>query len=54
MNIAEQRKPQDGQMTFKTADKQIDIRVASLTTAYGERLALRILDKSLALYTLGN
>jgi type II secretory ATPase GspE/PulE/Tfp pilus assembly ATPase PilB-like protein len=54
MNIAEQRKPQDGQMTFKSTEKQIDIRVASLNTAYGERLALRILDKSLALYTLGD
>ena len=52
MNIAEQRRPQDGQMSFIVGDKQIDIRVASLATAYGERLALRILDKSLALFTL--
>ena len=52
MNIAEQRRPQDGQMAFTVGDKQIDIRVASLATAYGERLALRILDKSLALLTL--
>jgi type IV pilus assembly protein PilB len=52
MNIAEQRRPQDGQMSFNAGDKQIDIRVASLSTAYGERLSLRILDKSLALFTL--
>jgi general secretion pathway protein E len=52
MNIAEQRRPQDGQMSFKTGDKQIDIRVASLATAWGERMSLRILDKSLALFTL--
>jgi general secretion pathway protein E len=52
MNIAEQRRPQDGQMTVTVGEKQIDIRVASLLTAYGERMALRILDKSLALYTL--
>jgi type II secretory ATPase GspE/PulE/Tfp pilus assembly ATPase PilB-like protein len=52
MNIAETRRPQDGQMSFSTGEKQIDIRVASLLTAYGERMALRILDKSLALYTL--
>ena len=52
MNIAEQRRPQDGQMPFNIGDKHIDIRVASLATAYGERLALRILDKSLALFTL--
>ena len=53
MNIAEQRRPQDGQISIKAGDKPVDIRVASLATAHGERLALRILDKSLALYTLG-
>jgi general secretion pathway protein E len=52
MNIAEQRRPQDGQMSFTAGDKQIDIRVASLATAWGERMSLRILDKSLALFTL--
>jgi type II secretory ATPase GspE/PulE/Tfp pilus assembly ATPase PilB-like protein len=52
MNIAEQRRPQDGQISFNTGEKQIDIRVSSLPTAYGERLALRILDKSLALFSL--
>jgi type II secretory ATPase GspE/PulE/Tfp pilus assembly ATPase PilB-like protein len=52
MNIAEQRRPQDGQMAATVGDKQIDIRVASLPTAYGERMALRLLDKSLALFTL--
>lgn len=52
MNIAEQRRPQDGQLSLTVGDKQIDIRVSSLATAYGERLALRILDKSLALFTL--
>lgn len=52
INIAEQRRPQDGQFSFKSGDKEVDIRVASLPTAYGERLALRILDKSLALFTL--
>jgi general secretion pathway protein E len=53
MNIAEQRRPQDGQISISAGDKSVDIRVASLATAHGERLALRILDKSLALYTLG-
>jgi type II secretory ATPase GspE/PulE/Tfp pilus assembly ATPase PilB-like protein len=52
MNIAEQRRPQDGQISFMLADKQIDIRVASLPITGGERLALRILDKSLSLFTL--
>jgi general secretion pathway protein E len=53
MNIAEQRRPQDGQISTTAGDKSVDIRVASLATAHGERLALRILDKSLALFTLG-
>ncbi len=52
MNIAEQRRPQDGQMSFSVGEKRIDIRVASLPTAYGERLSLRILDKSLVLFNL--
>jgi general secretion pathway protein E len=52
MNIAESRRPQDGQISTTAGDKPVDIRVASLATAYGERLALRILDKSLALFTL--
>jgi type II secretory ATPase GspE/PulE/Tfp pilus assembly ATPase PilB-like protein len=53
MNIAEQRRPQDGQISTIAGGKSIDIRVASLATAYGERLTLRILDKSLAFFTLG-
>jgi type II secretory ATPase GspE/PulE/Tfp pilus assembly ATPase PilB-like protein len=52
MNIAEQRRPQDGQLSITVGDRQIDIRVASLSTAYGERLSLRILDKALALFTM--
>lgn len=52
MNIAEQRRAQDGQMSFRVADREIDIRVASLPTAHGERLTLRILDKALSLFTL--
>jgi general secretion pathway protein E len=52
MNIAEQRHPQDGQFNFKLGSKEIDIRVATMETPYGERAALRILDKSLSLFTL--
>jgi general secretion pathway protein E len=47
MNIAEQRRSQDGQMNIKVGDKEIDIRVATMATSNGERAALRILDKSL-------
>ncbi|MBI2836559.1 MAG: Flp pilus assembly complex ATPase component TadA [Chloroflexi bacterium] len=52
MNIAEQRRPQDGQLSAKVADKDIDVRVATTETLYGERMTLRILDKSLALISL--
>jgi general secretion pathway protein E len=52
MNIAEQRRPQDGQITFKVGDKDIDVRVATLATVHGERATLRILDKSLSLLSL--
>ena len=48
MDIAEQRRPQDGQFTTKTGTKSVDIRVATMATAYGERATLRILDRSLS------
>ncbi len=46
MDISEKRKPQDGQFTFKTTSRHIDIRVSSFPTIYGENLVLRLLDKS--------
>jgi general secretion pathway protein E len=46
MNIAERRLPQDGQMSFSAEGREVDIRVATSETAYGEMLVLRILDKS--------
>jgi len=52
MNISEQRRPQEGQLSIKVGDKDVDIRVAVMPTVYGERVALRILDKSLSLFTL--
>ena len=52
MNIAEQRRSQDGQFSLKVGDRDIDIRAATMETAHGERVTLRILDKSLALFTL--
>jgi type II secretory ATPase GspE/PulE/Tfp pilus assembly ATPase PilB-like protein len=52
MNIAEQRRPQDGQFSIKIGGKDLDIRVASLGSLHGERATLRILDKSLPLLTL--
>jgi general secretion pathway protein E len=52
MDISEQRRPQDGQFAIKIGDNEVDIRVATMETPYGERVTLRILDKSLALFTL--
>ena len=52
MNIAEQRRSQDGQFSIKVGDRDVDIRAATMETAYGERVTLRILDKSLSLFTL--
>lgn len=46
MNIAEKRLPQDGRMEIRMADKDIDIRVSTLPTAFGERVVLRLLDKT--------
>jgi general secretion pathway protein E len=52
MDISEQRRPQDGQFSVKIGGNEIDIRAATMETPYGERVALRILDKSLALFML--
>ncbi|MCM8832109.1 MAG: Flp pilus assembly complex ATPase component TadA [Candidatus Omnitrophica bacterium] len=46
MDIAEKRLPQDGGFTVKMQDKLIDLRVSTLPTIYGEKVVLRILDKS--------
>ncbi len=48
MNIAEQRRAQDGQMSVKLNHKDIDIRVATMLTSHGERVALRLLDKTMS------
>ncbi|MCB9799393.1 MAG: type II/IV secretion system protein [Candidatus Omnitrophica bacterium] len=46
MDIAEKRKPQDGRIRFNLESKQIDVRVSSLPTLYGENIVMRLLDKS--------
>lgn len=52
MDIAERRIPQDGRITLRIEGKVVDIRAASLPSAYGEKLTLRILDRSDKLFTL--
>ena len=46
LNIAEKRLPQDGRIQIKVGDKAIDIRVSILPCNYGERVVMRLLDKT--------
>ncbi|PLX43368.1 MAG: type II secretion system protein GspE [Deltaproteobacteria bacterium] len=46
LDIAEKRLPQDGRIRIKLAGKDIDIRVSVLPTAFGERVVMRLLDKT--------
>ncbi len=52
MNIADHLRPQDGQISASVMGRDIDIRVATINTVYGEMAVLRILDKSLAVRSL--
>ena len=52
LNIAEKRLPQDGRFTVRTADKEIDMRVSILPTVNGEKVVMRLLDKSGFAYSL--
>ena len=46
LDIAERRLPQDGRIKLKVAAKELDFRVSTLPTLFGEKVVLRILDKS--------
>lgn len=46
MDIAETRRPQGGRIQLNVGDKEVDIRVSTLPTIYGEKVTMRILDKS--------
>jgi type II secretory ATPase GspE/PulE/Tfp pilus assembly ATPase PilB-like protein/RNA polymerase subunit RPABC4/transcription elongation factor Spt4 len=46
MDISERRRPQDGRTAVKLGGRNIDLRVSSLPTFYGEKIVMRILDKS--------
>jgi general secretion pathway protein E len=52
LDIAEKRLPQDGRMEVKIGERLVDIRVSSLPTAFGERVVLRLLEKSGKLLSL--
>jgi type IV pilus assembly protein PilB len=56
LNISEKRLPQDGRISMGIAGKQIDLRVSTLPTAFGESVVLRVLDRgsvNLEVETLG-
>jgi general secretion pathway protein E len=48
LNIAEKRLPQDGRIRLRIAGRDIDLRVSSIPTAFGERIVLRLLDRAQA------
>lgn len=52
MNIAERRIPQDGRIEVRHGQKEIDLRVSSIPTPFGEKIVMRILDKSSVLLGL--
>ena len=52
LNIAEKRLPQDGRIPLKLAGKDIDVRLSTVPTAFGERIVLRLQDRSNVLLEL--
>ncbi|HIJ94299.1 MAG TPA: Flp pilus assembly complex ATPase component TadA [Desulfuromonadales bacterium] len=52
MDIAERRRPQDGRITVKSGTRLVDMRVSSLPTINGEKIVMRILDKSASIKKL--
>ena len=52
MDIAERRLPQDGGMSFTAAGREVDVRISSVPCAHGERIVMRLQDKSTGIYHL--
>ncbi len=52
MDIAERRAPQDGRFTLRRDNREVDIRVSAIPTIHGEKLVLRLLDKTGFNYSL--
>jgi general secretion pathway protein E len=52
LNIAERRLPQDGRIKLRVSGRDIDLRVSSIPTIYGESIVMRILDRGTALIVL--
>jgi type IV pilus assembly protein PilB len=52
MNIAERRLPQDGRLRIKASGREIDVRVSTIPTIYGEKIVMRILDAAAVTHDL--
>jgi len=52
MDIAERRMPQDGRCSVRIGDREVDLRVSVVPTSFGERVVLRLLDKTTGVYEL--
>jgi len=52
MDIAERRLPQDGRCSVRLGHREVDLRISTVPTSYGERSVLRLLDKSTGLFGL--
>jgi type IV pilus assembly protein PilB len=54
LDIAEHRIPQDGRISINAGSREIDLRVSTLPTVHGEKVVMRVLDKSNAMLDLGD
>jgi general secretion pathway protein E len=54
MNIAEKRLPQDGRMDLKIGNQEIDVRVSTIPTSFGERVVMRLLNKTSSLIRMAD
>jgi general secretion pathway protein E len=52
MDIAERRRPQDGRIKTQRGDQEVELRVSSLATAYGEKIVIRVFDPSVLMTEL--
>jgi len=54
LNIAEKRLPQDGRIEIKIGNREVDLRVSTLPTSFGERIVLRLLEKGIRLLAISD
>jgi general secretion pathway protein E len=52
MNIAERRRPQDGRIKTQRAEREVELRVSSMATAFGEKIVVRVFDPSILMTNL--